>query len=263
MVDDGMVDGAYGLVPERAAAGVFRDLLIARGISVTGGASAGATPPDPGFTTLGLIESRPLEDVLVEMLHTSDNNTAELMVKEIGVQVSGQGTRQAGLDAIRATLDRWGLPTGALSLADGSGLSRNDRVSCELLAALLSTSPVADELVDLLPAAGRDGTLADDLLGTAAEGTMKAKTGTLRDVKALSGEMPGSDRRPIGFSLILNAPGANGARSTASACGRRHVASGRGRHADVPARVRPPPRGRAPADDLRAALPPDGHRPPR
>lgn len=209
MVNDGLVNGNYGAVPERAASRVLYDLLIARGVSITGSPSSGPTPADPALTTLAFIESLPLEDVLVEMLHTSDNNTAELMVKEIGVAASGQGTRQAGLDAMRATFDRWGLPTGSLVLSDGSGLSRNNRATCEFLAALVNDTPVGDRLVDLLPAAGRDGTLVTSLLGTPAEGALQAKTGTLRDVKALTGELPGADRRPVVFSVVLNTVGAD------------------------------------------------------
>jgi serine-type D-Ala-D-Ala carboxypeptidase/endopeptidase (penicillin-binding protein 4) len=111
MVNDGiLVNGNYGAVPERAAARVLYDLLIARGVTITGSPSSGPTPADPALTTLALIESLPLEDVLVEMLHTSDNNTAELMLKEIGLVAAGQGTRQAGLDAMRATFDRVGAP---------------------------------------------------------------------------------------------------------------------------------------------------------
>ncbi len=209
MVNDGLVNGNYGAVPERAASRVVYDLLIARGITITGSPSSGPAPADPALTTLALVESLPLEDILVEMLHTSDNNTAEMMVKEIGFVATGQGTRQAGLDTMRATFDRWGLPTGALVLSDGSGLSRNNRATCEFLAALVGDAPVSDRLVDVLPAAGRDGTLATTLLDTAADGAMRAKTGTLRDVKALTGEQPGADRRPVSFSVVLNAAGAD------------------------------------------------------
>ena len=125
LVNDGIISpGNYGLDPSRAAAREFFDLLIARGITVTGAAANAARPADAGLTTLALIESRPLTDVLVEMLHTSDNNTAEMLVKEIGYATGGQGTRQAGLDTVRATLDRWGVPLTGVDLRDGSGLDR-------------------------------------------------------------------------------------------------------------------------------------------
>ncbi len=122
LVNDGIISpGNYGLDPSRAAAREFFDLLIARGITVTGAAANAARPADAGLTTLALIESRPLTDVLVEMLHTSDNNTAEMLVKEIGFAAGGQGTRQAGLDTVRATLERWGVPLTGVDLRDGSG----------------------------------------------------------------------------------------------------------------------------------------------
>jgi D-alanyl-D-alanine carboxypeptidase/D-alanyl-D-alanine-endopeptidase (penicillin-binding protein 4) len=209
LVNDGLVSpGNYGLDPNRSAARIFYDLLQARGVTITGAAANAERPADAGLTTLGSIESRPLTDVLVEMLHTSDNNTAEMILKEIGYTATGQGTRQAGLDTIRARLEQWGVPLAGVDLRDGSGLDRADRATCDALAAVVASTPVADELVGLLPVAGRDGTLKDQLRGTPAEGWMQAKTGTLTDVKALTGEQPAADRRPLNFSLVLNTPGA-------------------------------------------------------
>ena len=209
LVNDGLVSpGNYGLDPNRSAARIFFDLLQARGVTITGAAANAARPADAGLTTLGSIESRPLTDVLVEMLHTSDNNTAEMILKEIGYSATGQGTRQAGLDTIRARLEQWGVPLAGVDLRDGSGLDRANRATCDALAAVVGSTPVADELVGLLPVAGRDGTLKDQLLGTPAEGWMQAKTGTLTDVKALTGEQPAGDARPLDFSLVLNTTGA-------------------------------------------------------
>ena len=180
--------------------------MTARGITITGAAANDARPADVELTTLAFIESEPLTEILVEMLHTSDNNTAEMLVKEIGHVAAGAGTRQAGLDTIRSTLTRWGVPLDGVEFHDGSGLSRSNRTSCVALTALLADAPVADELTPLLPVAGRDGTLAPQLLGTEAEGRLRAKTGTLTDVKALSGTQPGADRQDVDFSLVLNGP---------------------------------------------------------
>ena len=208
LVNDGLVsDGNYGLEPNRAAARKFFDLLVARGITITGAAANMARPAEADFTTLALIESRPLTDVLVEMLHTSDNNTAEMLVKEIGYVVTGEGTRQAGLEVIRSTLARWNVPLDGVELHDGSGLSRNNRVTCSAMTAIMSATPVSDELRELLPVAGRDGTLAMQLVGTEAEGRLQAKTGTLTDVKALTGSMPSAANVRVDFSAILNGDG--------------------------------------------------------
>ncbi len=208
LVNDGQIgNGNYGLEPNRAAARVFFDLVVARGIAVTGSADNEARPAGADLTALALIESAPLTEVLVEMLHTSDNNTAELMVKEIGYVATGEGTRQAGLDTIRATLNRWQVPTDGLELYDGSGLSRLNRLTCAALVGVLADAPVADELRALLPVAGRDGTLAEQLMGTEAEGELQAKTGTLSDVKALSGSQRAHDRSRVDFAVVLNGDG--------------------------------------------------------
>jgi D-alanyl-D-alanine carboxypeptidase/D-alanyl-D-alanine-endopeptidase (penicillin-binding protein 4) len=210
LVNDGLVSpGNYGLDPSRSAARIFYDLLTARGVTITGTAANSARPADANLATLTSIQSRPLSDVLVEMLHTSDNNTAEMILKEIGYKATGQGTRQAGLDTVQATLQRWGVPLAGVELHDGSGLDREDRATCGALTAVVGGTPVSDELVGLLPVAGRDGTLKDQFVGTPAEGWMQAKTGTLTDVKALSGTQPASDARPLDFSLVLNTTGAN------------------------------------------------------
>jgi D-alanyl-D-alanine carboxypeptidase/D-alanyl-D-alanine-endopeptidase (penicillin-binding protein 4) len=210
LVNDGLIaSGDYGLDPSRSAARAFADLLTARGITVTGAAANAERPAEADLTTLAFVESEPLTEILVEMLHTSDNNTAEMLVKEIGYVAGGAGTRQAGLDTIRATLTGWGVPLDGVEFHDGSGLSRSNRTSCVALTSLLSDAPVAGELRPLLPVAGRDGTLAPQLLGTAAEGRLRAKTGTLTDVKALTGTLPGADRREVDFSLVLNGPDVN------------------------------------------------------
>jgi D-alanyl-D-alanine carboxypeptidase/D-alanyl-D-alanine-endopeptidase (penicillin-binding protein 4) len=200
-------NGNYGLEPNRSAARLFFDLLTARGITISGAAANETRPADVELATLAALESAPLSAIIEEMLHTSDNNTAELMLKEIGVADSGRGTRQAGLEAMWAQLGRWGVPREGLEMEDGSGLSRANRVSCATLAALLADAPVATELVALLPTAGRDGTLTDQFVGTVADGELQAKTGTLTDVKALTGTQPAGDGSPVEFALVLNGVG--------------------------------------------------------
>jgi D-alanyl-D-alanine carboxypeptidase/D-alanyl-D-alanine-endopeptidase (penicillin-binding protein 4) len=157
--------------------------------------------------SLGFIESRPLTDVLVEMLHTSDNSTAEMLLKELGFTVAGVGTRQAGLEVVWARLGMWGVHRDGVVMADASGLSRENRMTCATLTGLLSVAPTADALVRLLPVAGRDGTLADQLLGTPAEGELHAKTGSLTGVRGLTGEMRDAAGDDVAFALLLNGEG--------------------------------------------------------
>lgn len=202
LVNDGMLYDRYGLEPSRSAARVFLDIVLASGIQVTGTSADGPRPADT--VLLAAVESAPLPEVLAELLHTSDNNTAEMLVKEIGFVARGEGTRAAGLAVVQERLHEWGVPLEGHVVEDGSGLSRNNRSTCAALQATIAATPVADQLRELLPVAGRDGTLTEQLVGTPAEGTMSAKTGTLTDVKALTGSQPDGDGERVDFSVVLN-----------------------------------------------------------
>jgi len=79
-----------------------------------------------------------------------------------------------------------------LLLADGSGVSRQDFVSPAFLAQLLQLMVNNTEYRSLLPVAGESGTLADRFIGTAAQGIVQAKTGTLNGVNSLSGYLVGA-----------------------------------------------------------------------
>ena len=203
VVNDGRLPtGDFAIAPASASARTLVELLAERGIVVAGSARQGTTPD--GLAPLVLVESEPLPNILVALLHTSDNHTAEMLVKEIGVAGAGQGTRAAGIEVMRATLARWGVPLDGVVLDDGSGLSRDNRLTCAALADLVATVPVADDLVGLLPVAGRDGTLSTQLVGTRAEAELRAKTGTLTDVKALTGSVPDGAGDDVEFALVLN-----------------------------------------------------------
>jgi D-alanyl-D-alanine carboxypeptidase/D-alanyl-D-alanine-endopeptidase (penicillin-binding protein 4) len=181
-------------------------LLQARNITVTGRSRNGNAPADGSLVTLAGIDSAPLSDVVDELLQTSDNNTAELLVKEIGFAVRGEGTRIAGLQEIWNRLAEWQVPLEGVALDDGSGLSRNDRLTCDAIASVLDHVDVDSELTKSLPVAGESGTLVGELIGGPAEGRLAAKTGTLTGVRALSGFLPDDDS-VIAFSLVLNGEG--------------------------------------------------------
>ncbi len=223
MVNDARELGGGGVEndPNDAAADEFERLLEDRGVTVGGGSTAGIA--DPAATEIASIESAPLVDVLAEMLTTSDNNTAELMVKEIGFADSGEGSRAAGLNAIDRTLRGWDVPMDGVRFFDGSGLHPSNRVTCAALVAVLErmrTTP----LPGALPVAAQTGTLAEEFIGHPVAGRMRAKTGTLNNepfdedppaVKALAGYLdppvsPGDEGADsagtVEFALVLNTP---------------------------------------------------------
>jgi D-alanyl-D-alanine carboxypeptidase/D-alanyl-D-alanine-endopeptidase (penicillin-binding protein 4) len=141
--------------------------------------------------TLASVESQKLSRLLRLMNAHSDNFTAEMVLKAIGAEVAGKGSTAAGAVAVRHALAVAGIPIAGSRIADGSGLSRLDRVTARELSALLSLfwrTPRLRALVhDSLAVAGESGTLVHRLLGPRTRGKVRGKTGTTRYASALSG----------------------------------------------------------------------------
>ena len=207
VIDDSITQaGGINSDPAASAASAFRRMLRDRGVDVVGKVTTGVAPAGAGV--LATVTSAPLSNIVNEMLATSDNLTAEMLVKEIGLTVSGQGTREAGIAAITAQLTEWGLPAGSVVLTDGSGLSRDNRVTCAALLTVLQRGSADDVVGAGLAVAGQDGSTLDGTFEDAGlAGVLRAKTGSLREVKALCGYFPAGDGE-VAFVLILNGPSA-------------------------------------------------------
>jgi D-alanyl-D-alanine carboxypeptidase/D-alanyl-D-alanine-endopeptidase (penicillin-binding protein 4) len=203
VIDDSMTEkGSIAADPTAFAAAAFSDVLTARGISVGRASSTGAAPADA--TTLASADSGKLADVLNEMLATSDNLTAEMMVKEVGLKVAGKGTRVDGLAAIMAKVASWGVPTDGFVMDDGSGLSRTNRVTCAGMLAVLQRGTATDLVGAGMAVAGQSGSTLDGRFEeTGLSGVLRGKTGSLRGVKALCGYFPAAGGE-VQFVLILN-----------------------------------------------------------
>jgi D-alanyl-D-alanine carboxypeptidase/D-alanyl-D-alanine-endopeptidase (penicillin-binding protein 4) len=188
VVDRAQRKGKIVANPALAAAAQFYRALRSRGI-VTGGAVARAAR---GSTTvLATTYSRELWRLLEVMDRDSDNFTAELVLKELGAEKLGQGTSAAGARIVFADLAAAGVPLGGVRIVDGSGLSREDRVTARALAAILTSiwnRPSMREVVwRSLATPGMDGTLEHRLLKAPARDLVHAKTGTTDIASALSG----------------------------------------------------------------------------
>jgi len=199
--------------PNQAAARELLRLLTERGVTVGGSAVSGVAPSDA--SDIAAIDSLPLPAIVEEMLANSDNNTAELMVKELGVAASGEGTRPAGLTAMLSVLQGWGVDVSDLVLADGSGLAPANLLTCDAVIAVLQRFDHDGDLGAGLPVAATTGTLRGIFTDSPVAGRLRGKTGTLNNppfnqdppaVKGLAGYLPVDGGGAIEYSLLLNGP---------------------------------------------------------
>lgn len=188
--------------PARHAAQLFTELLRQRGVTVDGDPTEGVA--DTAASSVALIQSPKLSLIVEQMLSRSDNQIAELLVKEIGKAKGDAGSTKAGLSVMRGAVRKLGLPISGLVMRDGSGLDRDGRVSCAVIGALLEHTDSGAALVRGLAVGGRTGTLAKRFTAPNLKGRIRAKTGTLNDVTALSGFADTESGDTLTFSYIAN-----------------------------------------------------------
>jgi D-alanyl-D-alanine carboxypeptidase/D-alanyl-D-alanine-endopeptidase (penicillin-binding protein 4) len=190
--------------PAEEAANQLALLLQARGVTIGGPPRSGTAPQ--GATDITTIDSQPIDTIVAEMLRESDNETAELLTKEIGLHDANAATTANGVAGIRQTLQAQNLPLDGLTQVDGSGLAREDQTTCSFVQALLDTEGPDSTVAKDLPVAGQTGTLAQRFLGTPIAGQLRAKTGTLNQVTALAGYVQTARGSHISFAYIVNLP---------------------------------------------------------
>jgi D-alanyl-D-alanine carboxypeptidase/D-alanyl-D-alanine-endopeptidase (penicillin-binding protein 4) len=191
-------------------ASALRARLIAAGIPVAGDAvdvDDLDTPLDrEAFTRVHLHESPPLSDLVQPLLGESINVYGEALLR-LNAAPGELPTNDAALEGLRQRLDAWGVPRWGQQIVDGSGLSRRNAIAPETLVLVLArmldrtgTSP----WMTALPVAGVDGSLASRMNGTAAQGRVRAKTGTMSNVRALAGYALTLDGEHLAFAILVN-----------------------------------------------------------
>jgi D-alanyl-D-alanine carboxypeptidase/D-alanyl-D-alanine-endopeptidase (penicillin-binding protein 4) len=185
-----------------AAARAYADALARHGIAVSGRAGARRAPANA--ITIAFDLSEPLSSVLRLVNGESDNFAAEMLLKELGATAASRGSSAAGARVVRAALAAANVPLGGVRIADGSGLSRFDRLTVDALAAILragATDPaIRDAFVTSLAVAGISGTLERRLDVRPTRGRVVAKTGTTFRASALAGFV----RRRYVFAILHN-----------------------------------------------------------
>jgi D-alanyl-D-alanine carboxypeptidase/D-alanyl-D-alanine-endopeptidase (penicillin-binding protein 4) len=188
--------------PARVAASKLARRLRKAGVSVASRISLRKLPQ--GAERIGFVRSPRMARLIDWTNVNSDNLYAEMLLKRIGAAFGARGSTRAGASVV----ERFARAhDSAIEQVDGSGLTAAGGASPtqvgRLLAAMRAT-PVDAEFVDSLPVAGREGTLADRMRGTAAAGRCRAKTGTLTGVSALSGYCFNRSGKVMVFSILMN-----------------------------------------------------------
>ena len=156
------------------------------------------------------VESAPLSDVIRSINKYSNNVMAQQVFLTLSQQQSGVGSFAASGKVVQQW---WRERVGGEPpvLDNGSGLSRDERISASGLAQLLQTmwrSPNMSELMSSLPVTGTDGTLKR----SKAQAVAHLKTGSLRDVAGIAGYVDGANAKRWILVAVLNHPNANAAR---------------------------------------------------
>ena len=206
-VNDTALDAGY----------LFTTYLRGQGVAVRSVARQRAASRIPVLATT---VSSPLSTILGTMLNSSQNDYAEILLRDAASRRGRPTTWTGATGNAMAVLKAELIGTYGFVMHDASGLSRNDRMPTATLTSLL-TKVAADPTLTAvilprtaLPVAGQTGTLASRFLTSpysCAAGRVHAKTGTLADVVALSGYAEGVDGAVRPFAFLLN-----GVRSTAS-----------------------------------------------
>jgi len=212
------VDNGSSGDPARSAAQRFEDALRKNGISIGNSVTPGTVPQSAN--QIADYGSATMADLVQDTNVPSNNFFAEMLLKDVGGQFGSSGSTAGGIDVVRRFASQQGA---GFNGENGSGLTRRNKASPASVVKLLDSmieidkkkSPqeqlaqerLRDAWIDSLAVAGRSGTVASRMRGTAAAGNCHVKTGTLNRVSALSGYCfrGGDDAdHAVIFSLLMN-----------------------------------------------------------
>jgi D-alanyl-D-alanine carboxypeptidase/D-alanyl-D-alanine-endopeptidase (penicillin-binding protein 4) len=186
----------------------FKRVLEMHGIRVRGKPRMGEVPERAKL--LYVSRSETFDLILKRLNKYSSNFVAEQLLKTLGAEVKGApGSTANGVKVAEEFLEREvGIPRGSYILRNGSGINDTNRFTprqlTQLLKAMWDRFPLAPEYLSSVGIAGKDGTLRYRFEGSEAVGRLRAKTGTLEEVSALSGYVQAVGGERFAFSVMVN-----------------------------------------------------------
>lgn len=200
--------------PVQAFGACLLGALDAAGIQVERGVVRQRNRWDPALEPTVVIET-PIAHVLQAINTDSTNPVADQLFLATGAAAGGSPTRAGGRAATARALASLGVSADGLAQVDGSGLSRDNRISARQLSALVhAVLSGGGEAAALwrgsLALAGQTGTLEKRLVGTPSAGRVRAKTGFIAGTSSLSGVATALDGREHVFAILVNYPDVDG-----------------------------------------------------
>ena len=198
--------------PTRYFVEALRLALESRGIRVSEGAfdidDAKSVPATQGRRLIAKRQSAPLSALGAYFMKVSQNYYGEMFLKAVGRAAGRPGTAVAGRNAARETLSAWGVTADSFVMSDGSGLSRYDYVTADTIVTILKhvwkDEKLRGPFLAALPVSAYDGTLSSRMRNTPLAGRVQAKTGTISNMRALSGYLTTDSGERLVFSIIAN-----------------------------------------------------------
>jgi serine-type D-Ala-D-Ala carboxypeptidase/endopeptidase (penicillin-binding protein 4) len=192
--------------PPLHAATELARMLRDRGVVIGGEVRAGPPVADP-IGRVARVASPTMEELLRFAVSRSDNNMSDQLFRVVGRTRTGEGSWRESDRAIHQVLDRLGVDHAAARFADGSGLSRDSRVTARLLIDLdraMQATRHRARWMEMMAVTGERGTLSERLVGTPASGRFYGKTGTLNDVLGLVGTVVDDSSRAYHLAVLIN-----------------------------------------------------------
>lgn len=193
--------------PALYTAHMFKNFMEQREMKVSGVVKEVRVPE--GARQLVEFESQPLWHLVWGMNKFSNNFVADQILKRVGAESWGvPGTMEKGVTTLADALEDLGIQKKSYTIQDGSGLTRNTRVTAKQITTVLVAAykdfGIASEFQASLGIAGEDGTLKHRMLSMAGHPMIRAKTGTLDGVSSLAGYAQTESGERIAFTIILN-----------------------------------------------------------
>ena len=210
-VDHGLdTDGFHRVAdPALQAAQLFSAALARAGVKAAGSPTRHTAAA--GAARIASVQSPTLDEMVQQILEVSDNEGAEVLLRQVGLAVEGVGSFAAGVRSVESTLSALGVDLTGSQLYDGSGLSRDDRLPPAALLDVLTLAASSDHpelraVIEGLPVAAFSGSLEDRFADGAANGRgwVRAKTGTLTGISALAGLVQDADGALLPFVIVAD-----------------------------------------------------------